>query len=154
MAIDLLIVFPLALGWIGFVGLAIRVLSRFRNSQKELSHLHMLDSGASPQVVCRITITAVDKAEEPNMPSHFFPGCGSDRAEFRVTQGPCPSKDLMDKLLREWDQDCYLDRYDSSSGAGIFTMLDWPAPEPGTEIPLQAPSTHVADELPLEPHTK
>lgn len=139
----------LALTVIGFVGLA-RVLSALRNSQQEQSHLHMRDSEPSPRVVCQITITAVDEAEEPNMPSHFFPGCGSDRAEFRVTQGACPSKELMDKLLQEWDQDCYLGRYDSSSGIGSFTMLDCSAPAPGTVIPLEAHSTHTADELPLK----
>lgn len=83
----------------------------------------------------------IDKATDPNLPSHFFPGCGSDGAEFCVTEGEIPSRDAIDKLLQAWDGDCYLDRYDSNYGRGYFTMLDCSAPEAGTEIPLHAPRT-------------
>ncbi|WP_313388382.1 hypothetical protein [Achromobacter aegrifaciens] len=99
------------------------------------------ESAEGPRIVCRITITAVDKATDPNLPSHFFPGCGSDGAEFCVTEGEFPSRDAIDKLLQAWDGDCYLDRYDSNYGRGYFTMLDCSAPEAGSEIPLHAPRT-------------
>lgn len=99
------------------------------------------ESADGPRIVCRITINAVDEATDPNLPSHFFPGCGSDSAEFCVTEGEIPSRDAIDRLLQAWDGDCYLGRYDSEYGRGYFTMLDCSAPKAGTEIPLYAPRT-------------
>ncbi|AVG43930.1 MULTISPECIES: hypothetical protein [Achromobacter] len=99
------------------------------------------DCDGGPRIVCQITIASVDKAQEPNLPSHFFPGCGSDGAEFRVTEGEIPSKEAMDQLLQEWDGDCYLVQYDHHSGKGYFTMLDCDAPDSGTVISLSRRAT-------------
>lgn len=99
----------------------------------------MRDIEDRTQVVCQITIGAVDKAPDPYLPSHFFPGCGSDGAEFSVTGGAVPSKDAIAEMLQEWDDDCYLIRYDSLSGKGYFTMIDCSAPDSGTVISLSTP---------------
>ncbi|ADP20031.1 MULTISPECIES: hypothetical protein [Achromobacter] len=99
------------------------------------------DCDGGPRIVCQVTIASVDKASEPNLPSHFFPGCGSDGAEFRVTEGEIPSKEAMDQLLQEWHGDCYLVHYDHHSGKGYFTMLDCDAPDSGTVISLSQRAT-------------
>ena len=88
--------------------------------------------------LCKITIGSVDAAPAPHMPSHLFPGCGTSGAKFKVTDGPIPSQDTMAQLLRDWDTDALLARYDCEQGTGYFCMVDWPTPEAGTVISLPA----------------
>ncbi|TXT25435.1 MAG: hypothetical protein FD131_4636 [Rhodocyclaceae bacterium] len=84
-----------------------------------------------------ITILHVDGAPAPDMPSHLFPGCGSDGAEFKVTAGPIPSYGDMSHLLYEAIVDGCLTEYDESTGQGYFKVVDGDAPPVG--------SVHVLD---------
>lgn len=84
-----------------------------------------------------ITILHVDGAPAPDMPSHLFPGCGSDGAEFKVTAGPILSYGDMSHLLYEAIVDACLTEYDESTGQGYFKVVDGDAPPVG--------SVHVLD---------
>lgn len=84
-----------------------------------------------------ITILRVDGAPAPDLPSHLFPGCGSDGAKFKVTAGPILSYSDMGHLLYEAIVDACLMEYDEATGHGYFKVVDGNAPPVG--------STHVLD---------
>lgn len=86
----------------------------------------------------QITITGVQAAPAPDLPSHVFPGCGSDGATFRVTAGVAPSKEELASLLADGIPDAHLVRYDQESGEGFFVVVDGDAPEYGSVISLAA----------------
>jgi hypothetical protein len=88
--------------------------------------------------VCCVTIGNVDAAPAPDMPSHLFPGCGSDGAEFSVTHGPRPSRDEVSDLLYEAIVDAVLVEYDEATGKGYFRVIDGEAPPVGAVVPLIA----------------
>lgn len=84
-----------------------------------------------------ITILHVDGAPAPDLPSHLFPGCGSDGAEFKITAGPVLSYGEMNHLLYEAIVDACLMEYNESTGQGYFKVVDGDAPPAG--------SVHVLD---------
>lgn len=89
------------------------------------------------KVDIEILITKHDAASDPDLPSHLFPGCGSDGAGFAV-QGPhIPSYIDIDKRLYRWDFDCCLVDYSEETGIGYFRMVDADAPAQGTLISLK-----------------
>lgn len=89
------------------------------------------------KVDIEILITNHDAASDPDLPSHLFPGCGSDGAGFAV-QGPhIPSYIDIDKRLYRWDFDCCLVDYSEVTGIGYFRMVDADAPAQGTLISLK-----------------
>jgi hypothetical protein len=83
-----------------------------------------------------ITILHVDGAPAPDLPSHLFPGCGSDGAEFKVTAGPILSYGDMNHLLYEAIVDACLVEYDESTGEGYFKVVDAKAPPVGSVLLL------------------
>lgn len=83
-----------------------------------------------------ITVTNVNAAADPDLPSHLFPGSGSDGAAFKVTSGEIPNRELMYDLLYDNIVDCNLNQYDENAGVGYFTIIDGDAPPSGTVIPL------------------
>ncbi|MBB4517200.1 hypothetical protein [Paraburkholderia fungorum] len=90
------------------------------------------------RTVCCIAIGSVDAAPAPDMPSHLFPGCGSDGAEFTVTRGRKPSREEVSDMLYEAVLDSVVVEYDEMSGKGYFRVIDGEAPPVGAVIPLIA----------------
>ncbi len=88
------------------------------------------------RTVCCITIGAVDAARAPNLPSHLFPGCGSDGAEFAVTHGRKPTRIEISDMLGQAIVDCVVVEYNEDSGEGYFRVVDGDAPPTGAVIPL------------------
>lgn len=90
------------------------------------------------RTVCCVTIGNVDAAPGPDMPSHLFPGCGSDGAEFTVTYGQRPLWGDVSDMLYEAIGDAVLLEYDEAIGIGYFRVVDGYAPPVGAVIPLIA----------------
>lgn len=90
------------------------------------------------RTVCCVTIGNVDAAPAPDMPSHLFPGCGSDGAEFTVTRGRKPSREEVSDMLYEAIVDAMVVEYDETTGKGYFRVIDGEAPPVGAVIPLLA----------------
>lgn len=93
-----------------------------------------------PQILdvdIEILITRHDGATNPDLPSHLFPGCGSDGAKFSVQGVSIPTYTEIDRRLSKWDMDCCLVEYDEVTGDGYFRMVDADAPPKGTLILLQ-----------------
>ncbi|MBI6882469.1 hypothetical protein [Pseudomonas putida] len=97
--------------------------------------LETLVDGAATQVV-RIEILQIYGAPNPDLPSTFFPGAGTDGARFIVISGQAPSRNKLHEALLKWDGDCCLMDYDQEKGEGYFTMIDADAPEIGVVIDL------------------
>lgn len=85
----------------------------------------------------QILITRHDAASDPNLPSHLFPGCGSDKAKFTVQGDVFPTYSDMNMILSKWDGDCCLMGYDEATGEGRFVMCDSEAPAQGTLVTLK-----------------
>lgn len=85
----------------------------------------------------QILIVRHDGAPNPDLPSHLFPGAGSDGASFEVQGAYQPTVAQIDKALNAWDGDCYLREYDEETRVGYFKMCDSNAPEAGTLIELK-----------------
>lgn len=83
-----------------------------------------------------ITILEVDGAPASDLPSHLFPGCGSDGAEFKVTAGPILSRGDMSHLLYKTIVDACLMEYDETTGQGYFKVVDGEAPPVGSSLLL------------------
>lgn len=83
-----------------------------------------------------ITILRADAAPAPDLPSHLFPGAGSDGALFRVTTGTIPSRHVMSGVLDLAIVDAILVRYDECTGEGYFVVVDGDAPAAGTVLRL------------------
>lgn len=83
-----------------------------------------------------VTIVRADAATAPDLPSHLFPGAGSDGALFRVTAGDIPSRREMSGYLDHAIVDANLVSYDESTGEGYFVVIDGDAPDTGTVIDL------------------
>jgi hypothetical protein len=95
---------------------------------------------AEPEVdqpLIRIEILRRDEASEPNMPSSFFPGCGSDGASFQVVGDDKPAYDDLCTALYSWADDACLIDYDHKTGVGYFRIVDGEAPEKGSVIDLE-----------------
>ncbi|MBN3744818.1 hypothetical protein G3N96_05125 [Burkholderia sp. Se-20373] len=90
------------------------------------------------RTACCVTIGNVDVASAPDMPSHLFPGCGSDGAEFTVTHGKKPLWGDVSDMLYEAIADAVLVEYDEGTGKGYFRVIDGDAPPVGAVIPLIA----------------
>ncbi|MCM2547558.1 hypothetical protein [Burkholderia glumae] len=89
----------------------------------------------------QITILSMSGAPIPELPSHIFPGAGSDAAAFRVTHGTPPSRTVMYRLLEVENEDAYLVEYDQATGEGSFVVVDGDAPAAGTVIDLDTGET-------------
>lgn len=85
----------------------------------------------------QILIIRHDGAPNPDLPSHLFPGAGSDGASFEVQGAHNPTVAEIDKALNAWDGDCYLREYDEETRVGYFKMCDSIAPEAGELIELK-----------------
>jgi hypothetical protein len=83
-----------------------------------------------------IEILRRDEAPEPNMPSSFFAGCGSDGAQFKVKGEGKPSYEVISSALYRWADDSCLIRYEAETGVGYFRIVDGEAPEAGAVIDL------------------
>lgn len=95
---------------------------------------------AEPEVakpVITIEILRRDEAPEPNMPSSFFPGCGSDGARFQVIGDDKPDDSDLCTALYRWADDACLVNYDQETGIGYFRIVDGEAPETGSVIDLE-----------------
>ncbi|CAE6842172.1 hypothetical protein [Paraburkholderia aspalathi] len=95
-----------------------------------------------------ITITATRAAPDPGLPSHLFPGSGTDGAAFRVTSGAIPARQEIAELLGEAIVDAHLTDYNVETGEGYFVVVDGDAPEVGAVIDLRGESdgSHVEDQ--------
>lgn len=100
-----------------------------------LDDAHIVGEVAQPSI--RIEILRRDEAPEPNLPSTFFPGCGSDGAQFKVLDEDKPSYDEITGALYRWADDACLIRYDGGTGVGYFRIVDGYAPEAGSVIDLE-----------------
>ncbi|WP_241295349.1 hypothetical protein [Burkholderia stabilis] len=94
------------------------------------------DRGFDGAEILEITILRADAAPAPDLPSHLFPGAGSDGALFRVTAGTAPSRDVMSGVLDLAIVDATLVRYDECTGEGYFVVVDGDAPAAGTVLRL------------------
>ncbi len=73
--------------------------------------------------------------EGKNLPSHLFPGCGSDFGRFRVIGGTTTKQSIED-LFFDWTPlAIQVNEYDPTTGEGSFVVIDDDAPEVGTIIP-------------------
>lgn len=95
------------------------------------------DAEESLSVDIEILITRHDGASNPDLPSHLFPGSGSDGAKFSVQGMYIPSYSDIDSRLSHWDMDCCLVDYDENTGQGYFRMVDADAPAKGTLVVLK-----------------
>lgn len=86
-----------------------------------------------------IEITGKEPAPDPNLPSHLFPGCGSDHGTFRVL-GDAPGYRciIADAIESVTVDPVQVNRY-GPDGTGSFVVVDGDAPEPGTVIRWQVP---------------
>lgn len=80
----------------------------------------------------KIEITHKQDASNPELPSTFFGGCGSDRGEFLVTGNPMPTEAEVDAYLSEEIVDFCMQSYDPATGIGKFVVVDGWAPDVGT----------------------
>lgn len=81
------------------------------------------------------TITNNEEAPDPDLPSHFFPGCGNGKADFFVSSSnKVESKEEMKGLLQEYSDVAYLIYFDVSSQQGRFGLVDESAPKTGTVL--------------------
>ncbi|MFH5255235.1 hypothetical protein ACGTRS_28795 [Burkholderia semiarida] len=94
------------------------------------------DRGFDGAEILEITILRADAAPAPDLPSHLFPGSGSDGALFRVTAGTIPSRDVMSGVLDLAIVDAILVRYDECTGEGYFVVVDGDVPATGTVLRL------------------
>lgn len=83
-----------------------------------------------------ITITGVEPASNPDLPSHLFPGVGSAGATFRVSSGTAPDRDKMSDLLGTAVVDAQLVHYEEDTGEGYFVVVDGDAPAYGDVVKL------------------
>lgn len=79
-------------------------------------------------------------ASDPSLPSHLFPGAGSDTAWFEILGNKRPSSLEMAKALQAVDPDFHLMNYNEVEGAGYFVAVDSYAPKPGI---IAAPISNV-----------
>ncbi len=94
------------------------------------------DRGFDGAEILEITIIRADAASAPDLPSHLFPGAGSDGALFRVTAGAIPSRYVMSGYLDLTIVDAALTRYDECTGEGYFVVIDGDVPAAGTVLRL------------------
>lgn len=80
----------------------------------------------------KIEITQKKDASNPELPSTFFGGCGSDRGEFLVTGNPLPPQTEIDRYLSEEIVDFCMQSYDPATGIGRYVVVDGWSPEVGT----------------------
>jgi hypothetical protein len=83
-----------------------------------------------------IQILRRDEAADPHMPSSFFPGCGSDGAQFQVQGKGRPTYSELSSALYQWADDSCLVNYSEETGIGYFRIVDGEAPEAGSVIEL------------------
>jgi hypothetical protein len=94
-------------------------------------------SPLEPLEYLSIVITSSKAATDPNLPSTFFPGAGSDRARFIVQGDAKPTWGQISDSLWKWSSDCQLNHYDEETKVGSFVMIDRDAPEVGTVCVLK-----------------
>lgn len=73
---------------------------------------------------------------EENLPSHLFPGAGSDTAWFEIQGSIRPSWAELSQLLVRHDSDFMLMEYNAEDGRGYFVAVDSYAPKPGLLVLL------------------
>lgn len=83
-----------------------------------------------------IEITGKTAATEPNLPSHLFPGCGSDHGTFYVTSGDTYRSVIESAIESVTGDPVQVNDYDED-GSGSFVVIDGEAPIPGTVIKFQ-----------------
>jgi len=87
----------------------------------------------------KLTISRSDNNdEESNLPSSLFPSSGLGHGWFQLEQTgtKLPTHQELSWALQEWNDDCVLMEYDSTTGIGRFVIVDWYAPSVGTVINL------------------
>jgi len=86
---------------------------------------------------CEIQIVKVHPAEDPDLPSIYFPGCGDDRADFVLIGGDRPvNEEIIRAALESSIRDSYLVEYDVESQSGCFGIIDGAAPTVSTKLVL------------------
>lgn len=80
-----------------------------------------------------VEITGKKAAAGPNLPSHLFPGCGSDHGTFRVTSGDT-YRSLIERAIESVTGDPVQVNEYRQDGSGSFVVIDGETPEPGTVI--------------------
>lgn len=79
----------------------------------------------------KIKIVSIDEAEDKNLPSHLFPGCGNDYADFEVIADWDVSKEELKLRLEKTFFDIFLRGYNPKTKKGSLMGLDMEAPEKG-----------------------
>lgn len=85
----------------------------------------------------RLLIVSRQEALDPGMPSHFFPGAGSDSALFQVLGSVMPTELELTVALSRWCPWSSLANYRPSSGVGQFHVVDDEAPAAGDILELE-----------------
>ncbi|WP_196160777.1 hypothetical protein [Reinekea sp. G2M2-21] len=78
-----------------------------------------------------IEVISVDAAPRPDLPSHFFPGAGTDKAVFRVVNPDKIDRVQLDTQVQNTFVDVYVDSFDESTGYGRLLCIDIDAPPVG-----------------------
>jgi len=79
-------------------------------------------------------------AADRDLPSHLFPGAGSDTAWFEILGKSRPSSLELSVALQAADPDFHLMDYNEVDGTGYFVAIDSDGPKPGV---MAAPRTAV-----------
>lgn len=96
-----------------------------------------------------IEIIGKTDAPNPELPSHFFPGCGSDRGRFRLVGGIASKRDIELAIEQHTVDPVQVNSFDPDSGEGSFVVVDGAAPEIGTIIPwIEGPGDPIEDGTP------
>lgn len=92
----------------------------------------------------KIRVTKSTAAPDPNLPSQFFPGCGSDRFSFQVITWHRPPMDAMNRLIDSLMTDYMLMDYDVTQGSGRVVCVDTIGPKMGEIFMLAEPHDWIA----------
>lgn len=93
-----------------------------------------------------IEIIGKDLAQHPELPSHFFPGCGSGTGVFKLVGAVNATREEIANVIESAIIDpVQVNSFEPITGVGSFAVIDGEAPEIGTII--QWPPTQIANEV-------
>jgi len=78
-----------------------------------------------------IEVKTIQEASNPELPSHFFHGCGNDYASFELVSEDDVSLDELSCMVTNTFVDVYIDFYDEENKQGSLICVDTSAPAIG-----------------------
>lgn len=127
------------------------------NNNNRLTHKLKATNAAPPTArpsadaptLVTLWISERSESADPNLPSHFMPGAGTDHAWFTLQDNCRPTWDELATSLQLLDPDFMLIEYDAIRGMGHFAAIDSDVPPIGL---LTLPTPPKKRSMPLDPY--